>query len=83
MDPRIRPCVLSANPSFASMAVCRSGRPAAILRDAALELVHRFDGAVLDQVIDVAAQQCVRVERILDGGQQRQILFVEQIAAAE
>ncbi len=51
--------------------------------DAAFEFVHRLDGAVFHQVIHVAAQQRVGVDGILHGGQQREVLFLEQIAAAE
>ena len=61
----------------------KPGRPAPVLRDAALELVHHFDGAVLHEVIDVAAQQRMRVQRVLHRGEQSQIPLVEQIAAAE
>ncbi len=49
----------------------QSSGPAPILGDAAFELIHRFDGAVFHQVIHVAAQQRVGVQRILNGGQQR------------
>ena len=49
------------------------GRPAAVLRDPALELVHHLDGAVLDHVIHVAAQQRVGMQRVLHGGVDGQI----------
>ena len=61
----------------------QSGRPAPVLRDAAFEFVHGFDGAVFHQVIHVSAQQRVGVEGILNGGEQREVLLGEQIAAAE
>ena len=40
-------------------------RPAAVRRDAALELVHRFDGAVFHDVVHIAAQQRVGVDGVM------------------
>ncbi len=45
-----------------------SGGPAAVLRDAAFEFVDGFDGAVLDDVIDVAGEQEAGVDGVVDGG---------------
>ncbi len=61
----------------------QTGRPAPILRDAALELIDGLDGAVFHQIIDVAPQQLVRVQRILNGGEQREVLCLEQVAATK
>ena len=55
------------------------GRPAPVGHDAALELVNRHDGAVLDDVVDVAAQQDVGVQRVLHGGEEREIAALEEI----
>ena len=57
--------------------------PAAVLGDAALELVHHFDDAVLHHVVHVTAQKHMGVQRILHRGQQIQMSPVIQIAAAE
>ena len=46
-----------------------SGRPAPVLRDAALEFVDHFYDAVLHHVIHVAAQKHMGVQRILHGSQ--------------
>ena len=61
----------------------QAGGPAPILRDAAFEFVHRFDGPVLYQIIDIPAQQRVGVQRILHRGQQVEVLFGVEIAAGE
>ncbi len=53
----------------------QAGGPAAVLRDAALELIHRFDGAVLHHVIDIAAQKGVGVDRVVDRGVNGEILL--------
>ncbi len=57
------------------------GRPAAVLRDAALELIHRFDGGILHHVIDIAAQKGVGVDSVVDGGVDREILLGVDVAA--
>ena len=46
----------------------QSRRPATVAHHASLELVDRQDRRVLHQVVDVAVQQRVRVQRILNGG---------------
>ena len=51
----------------------QTGRPAAVLRDPALELVHHFDGAVLHQVIHVAPEQSMGVQGILHRGESRRL----------
>ena len=52
----------------------QTGRPAAVLRDAAFELVDQFHGAILDDVIDIAPEQRVRVQGVLDRGQNPKIV---------
>ena len=61
----------------------QAGGPAPVLRDTALELIHHFDDAVFHYIVDVAAEEYVGVQRVLRGGQNVQILLVEQAAAAE
>ena len=61
----------------------QTGRPAAVERDPALELVHHLDGAVLHDVVDVAVQQSVGVQRFLHGPVNRQVAIVEEIPASE
>ena len=57
--------------------------PVTVGDDAAGELVHHPDAAVPDDVVDVAPQERVRVERAVDLGQQAVILRVMQAAGAE
>ena len=59
------------------------GRPAAVLRDAALELVHRFDGGIFHHVIDVAAQKGMGMDGVVDGGVDREILLGVDVADME
>src|SRR5215469_566173 len=40
--------------------------PAAVLYDSTFKLVHRLNGALLDQVVNVAAQKRMSVQGILD-----------------
>ena len=54
-------------------------RPSPVRDTAALELVNRHDGAVLDDVVNIPAKQDVRVERILDSGEEREIAAFEEI----
>ena len=48
-----------------------------------LKCVHALDGVVLHHVIHVAAQQDMRVDRVVQRGVECQILLGEQIAAAQ
>jgi hypothetical protein len=57
--------------------------PAAIESDPALELIDHLDGAVFDDVVDVAVQQGVSVKRILDGLVNRQTAIVKEIPASQ
>ena len=62
----------------------QSGGPAAVLRDAALELVHRFDGAVLHHVIHVAVQQGVRMDARLEWRcRAARFSLIDRVAAAD
>ena len=56
-------------------------RPVAILDDATGELVDDRNAAVPDDVIDVAEQQCTRVQRAVELGQQPVIVIAVQAAA--
>ena len=47
----------------------QTGRPSPVVHDAAFELVDREDRLVLNDVVDVLAQEDVRVQRVLDGRQ--------------
>jgi hypothetical protein len=55
----------------------QSGRPAPVFSDAPFELVDGFDGAVFDQVIHVPAKQLMGMQRILNGGEEREVLLGE------
>ena len=57
--------------------------PTAILGDAALELIDQFDAAVLDDVIDIPAQQLFRVKSMIERCQERKVFGFVQIAAAQ
>jgi len=61
----------------------QTGGPAAILRNAAFELVDQFHGPILYHVIDIAFEQSMGVQRVLYGRQNSKIALVEQAAAAE
>jgi hypothetical protein len=57
------------------------GRPPAIAHDAALGLVNRQHRIVFHDVVDIALEERVRVPRVLDRGQEREICRLEKIAA--
>ena len=61
----------------------KSGGPAPILNHTPLELVHRFDRAVLHDIIDVPPQQNMRMQGVLNSAQQREIFLGKQILPAE
>src|SRR5439155_10793230 len=57
--------------------------PASVQSDPALEFIHHLYSAALDQVIHIAAKKRVGFERVLHGGVQAEIAFLEEVAAAE
>ena len=61
----------------------QTGGPAAVKSDPALKFVHHLDGAILHDVVDVAAQQGVSVQRLLDGPVNRQTAIVEKVPASD
>ena len=61
----------------------QSRGPAAVAHDAAFELVDRQDRRVLHQIVDVTVQQRVRVQRVLDGGQNGEMPGVIEIRARQ
>ena len=63
--------------------IVQSGGPTAILRNAAFEFVNRFNGIVLDDVINVAPQQGVGVNGVLHGTEDGKAILVEQVPYLE
>ena len=83
IDPRTRPCLRARTPSLHSSAVCS---PAGQRRSCTIRPLNSSTDSTAsscDEVVHVAPQQRVRVKRVLHGGMQRQLLGVEQVAAAE
>jgi hypothetical protein len=61
----------------------KASGPAAILNDAAFEFVDGFNGAILHQIVDVAPEQGMRVDGVLDGSMKLEVLRIEKIAAVK
>jgi hypothetical protein len=61
----------------------KTSGPSSILDDASLEFVHGFDGAILDQIVDVAPKQGMGMNGVLNGSMQLEVLRFKEIAAAE
>ncbi len=76
----MRPCFFSGRFSLASTADCG---PAAILRDAPFEFVHQLDRIVFDDVVDVAPQQRLRVERVENRREPLHVAQVIQVSAVQ
>ena len=74
---------LSRHAFFGLDGCVQTGGPAAVECDPALELVHHLDGAVLDDVVDIAMEQGVSVQRLVDGRVDRLVGFVEETAACQ
>ena len=83
IDPRILPLGLHRHPFFDLDRGMQTGGPAAIHGDTSFELIHGFDGAILDDVIHVTSKQRVRVQRILNGAEQGKIFHREHVAMSE
>ena len=58
-------------------------RPATLRHDAALDLVHRQDRAVLHHVVHILSQQHVGVQRVLHSGMRRKVRGVEEVRDPE
>ena len=81
--PRIIPCDLAATPSLASMAVCR---PAGQRRSSAIRPLNSSTISMapfLHDVVHVAVQQGVGMQRVLDGPVNREVALIEEIPAAQ
>ena len=61
----------------------QAGGPSAVLRDAAFELVHGFDGGVLHHVVHVAVEQEMGVDGVVHRAVQRQVRLREEVAASQ
>jgi hypothetical protein len=57
--------------------------PTPLMHDAAFEFIDGLDCAVLDEIVHIAAQKRVCMQRVLNGSVNRKIVVVEEIPAME
>ena len=82
IDPRTRPCGLRRTLPCLERRL-QPGRPSAIGDDPPLELVDGEYGVLGDDIVDIATQEDVCMERVLHRGVQPRVGRREEVVAPE